>query len=293
MEDHYVTVQGYKTRYWAEGNGPAVLLVHGMGASADTWLATIGPLSQHYRVLVPDIIGFGYSDKPVDEREYTVARAARFLAGFLDSQDVQQAHVVGNSLGGLIALQFTIDFPHRVQKLVLADSAGFGQNLHWSFRLQTLPLIGELLSRPSRRLVRMVLEAASYRHDFITDEMIDRFYRVGLQPGNTPALLRAIRSGIDLRGIKPQVLAAVQERIPSVTAPTLVIWGRHDQMLPIAHMERARQLMPTARFQVLADCWHIPQMECAGEFNRLVMAFLAEPAAPVEKAPAGAAGQIV
>ncbi len=274
MEDRYVTVQGYKTRYWAEGSGEPLILVHGLGSSAESWLFNVEELAKRYRVLVPDIVGFGKTDKPTDDNELSLQRSSRFVAGFLESQGVSKAHVVGNSMGGIVSLQFAVDYPQMVNKLVLVDPAGFGRDVHVSFRLQSLPVLGEILAEPSRRGTRMSLEVASHQRQFITDELVERFYELGCQPGMKKPFLAAVRKGITLTGVRKDVLEPLQARIPGITAPTLIMWGRCDQVLPISHLETAKKLMPHARVQIFEDCGHIPQMEIADEFNCLLMEFL-------------------
>lgn len=275
MQDLYTTVQGYRTRYWAQGSGEPIVLVHGLGSSAESWLLNVDGLAEHYRVLVPDILCFGRTAKPVDTSEYSLPRSARFLAGFLESQGVERAHIVGNSMGGIVSLQFAVDFSQMVDRLVLVDAAGFGPEVHVSMRLQSLPLLGEVIAAPSRRAVRMSLEMASWRHDFITPELIETFYDVARQSECKAPFLRALRTGIGLRGVHDHVLQPLQKRIPSISAPTMIMWGRHDQVLPISHLATARRLLPAAHVHVFEDCGHIPQMESPAEFNRLVQEFLA------------------
>jgi len=274
VNDRYIDVQGYRTRYWDEGSGQPLLLVHGLGSSAESWLFNVEPLAKHYRVLVPDLIGFGKSGKTTDPAELTLARSSRFLAGFLESQGVAKAHVAGNSMGGIVSLQFAVDYPAMVDKLVLVDAAGFGADVHISFRLQSLPLLGEILAEPSRRGTRMSLEVASQRRAFITDDLIERFYELGKQPGMKAPFLAAVRQGITLAGVKQSLLAPLQARIPQIKSPTLIMWGRHDKVLPISHLETAKRLLPQASVHIFEDCGHIPQMENAVEFNRVLHNYL-------------------
>lgn len=275
MEDRYIDVQGYRTRYWDEGSGQPLLLVHGLGSSAESWMFNVEPLARHYRVLAPDLVGFGKSGKTTDRAELSLPRAARFLDGFLEGQGVSRAHVVGNSMGGIISLQFAVDYPGMVDKLVLVDAAGFGADVHISFRLQSLPLLGEILAEPSRRGTRMALEVASQRREFITDGLIERFYELARQPGMKAPFLAAVRQGITLGGVRKELLAPLQARIPQITAPTLILWGRHDKVLPISQLETARRMLPHATVHIFEDCGHIPQMENAPEFNRVLHEYLA------------------
>jgi len=275
VEDRYTVVQGYKTRYWDEGTGYPVVLVHGLGSCAESWLFNVEGLAQRYRVLVPDLLGFGRSDKPTDHRELSLTRSSRFLAGFLETQGVRKAHLVGNSMGGIVSLQFAVDYPQMVNKLVLVDPAGFGRDVHITLRLQSLPVLGEILATPSRRNTRLSLQIASYQHGFITAELVERFYEIARQPGMKAPYLAAVRQGITLGGVKRQILEPLQARLSTITAPTLLIWGRHDQVLPIGHLKMAKELLPHAQVHIFEDCGHIPQMEKPDEFNRLVMQFLA------------------
>lgn len=275
MEDRFVTVQGYRTRYWDEGAGEPLLLVHGLGSSAESWLLNVEGLARRYRVLVPDLIGFGKTDKTTDANELNLERSSRFLAGFLETQGVQKTHVVGNSMGGIVSLQFAVDHPEMVDKLVLVDPAGFGRDVHMSFRLQALPVLGEILAEPRRRSTRMSLEVASHKRDFISDELVERFYELGRQPGMKAPFLAAVRHGISVTGVRNEVLQPLQARVPSIIAPTLIMWGRHDQVLPISHLETGKRLIPHATVHIFEDCGHIPQMEKPEEFNRLLHEFIA------------------
>src|SRR5262249_48861495 len=121
--EKWTTVYGAKIRYVEAGNGPVVILLHGLGGDASNWSSTIGPLSQSYRVLAPDQIGFGKSDKPMIN--YRVATLVDFLDGFYKKVGVQKASLVGNSLGGFTAAAFALAHPEKVEKLVLVDAAGF------------------------------------------------------------------------------------------------------------------------------------------------------------------------
>jgi monooxygenase len=182
--------------------------------------------------------------------------------------------VAGNSMGGIVSLQFAVDYAAMVDKLVLVDAAGFGRDLHISFRLQSLPVLGEILAEPSRRGTRMSLDVASHQKAFITDDLVEQFYQLGRQPGMKAPFLVAVRQGITFSGVRKDVLEPLQARIPSISAPTLIMWGRHDQVLPITHLATARKLMPRAKVHVFEDCGHIPQMEKPEEFNRLLREFL-------------------
>lgn len=275
MKDHYVNVQGYRTRYWDEGSGQPLLLVHGLGSSVENWLFSVAPLAKRFRVVAPDLLGFGLTDKPRDPNEMRLERASSFLGAFMDAVGIDAADVAGNSMGGIVSLQFVLDDPSRVKKLVLVNPAGFGREVHISYRLQSVPLLGEILATPSRRGTLLALETAAYQHDFIDDDLAERFHRLGQTPGNKEAYLTAVRRGVDVRGVKAEILDPLHRRIPGISAPTLLIWGRHDRILPISQLETARRLMPQARVYIFENCGHIPMFECPDEFIQVMLDFLA------------------
>ena len=147
VQDQYVQVGQYNTRFQTQGNGGSnVILIHGLGGYLEHWQQNIESLADRHRVYALDLVGFGRSDKP--EADYCLPFFARFVRDFMDCQGIERATLVGNSLGGSIALQFAIDFPSRVEKLVLVDSAGLGKDVTIFLRLVTLPLLGERLTRP-------------------------------------------------------------------------------------------------------------------------------------------------
>src|SRR5207247_2437827 len=122
-DDKFVTVFGAKIHYVEAGSGPVVILLHGLGGDASNWAQTIGPLAEKYRVIAPDQIGFGRSDKPF--LSYRVGTLVDFLEGFYKEIKIERASLVGNSLGGWTAAAFTLAHPEKVDRLVLVDSAGF------------------------------------------------------------------------------------------------------------------------------------------------------------------------
>jgi len=143
-EDRYVKVGQINTRYWVLGQGSPLLLIHGLGASCEYWRYNVKAPSQGCRVYAFDLPGFGHSDKRIED--LSLSFAAEFVAAFLDSQGVERASLVGNSLGGAVSLQFAVQYPHRLEKLVLVTSGGLGRELPLSFRLLRIPLWGEFMA---------------------------------------------------------------------------------------------------------------------------------------------------
>lgn len=274
-EDRFIQVGSVRTRYWQAGTeGSAVLLLHGIGCSVLEWRDNIEALAARHRVFAVDLMGFGLSGKPGDET-YELARLARFALDFLAAQGIGRAHLAGNSLGGRLALECAILAPDRVASLLLAAPAGVdGPDTLREFRLASLPLIGELLMRPNPTGTRMLWRKAfADPAPFVTDEFVRTKVTLAKAPGAVGAFLATLRSFVGFRGFLPQGVAALHAALPRVAAPTVVVWGRADQLLPPAQAEALRRLLPQVEIQIWDRCGHLPQIECAQRFNELALEF--------------------
>lgn len=273
-EDRYVKVGETNTRYWVTGQGSPLLLIHGLGASCDYWRYNIRAFSQGYQVYALDLPGFGRSDKRIDD--YSLHFAGEFVAAFLDAQGVDRASLVGNSLGGAVSLQFAVQHPHRLEKLVLVSSGGLGRELPLSFRLLTIPLLGESMAWAwgTRVGTRLTLRSIVYDPQVIKDEFVNEMAELARLPGAKEMLLSVARTGINLRGQNMKLLEPLLRRVPEIEAPTLIIWGAQDPIIPVAHAHIAHQMIRNSRLHIFDRCGHMPQIEKPEEFNRLVLEFL-------------------
>ncbi len=273
-QDQYVQVGQIRTRFWTLGDeGTAVLLVHGISSSMEGWIHNVHALAERHRIYALDLVGSGRSDKPA--APYSYPYLAQFVHDFLQSQNVDRLNFVGHSMGGGIALHFALQFPDQVDRLVLVDSAGLGREVTLSFRLPTLPWIGEWLTRPSRKGTARFLHEALYDPALITDELVDFKYELSALPGAQEAILSGLRQDVTLRGVRDHVWRPIVDNLPNITAPTLVIWGQQDRIIPVAHAQVARDRIPNVQVHILDRCGHVPQLERPDEFNALVLEFLA------------------
>jgi len=271
MPEEFIKVNGINTHYVVAGSGRPLLLLHGLGGHWGHWEANIPALAQHYRVYAPDIAGFGLSDKP-QAADRNLEFLLHFLRGFLDVQEIAQAVVIGNSMGGFLALQMALTYPQRVSALVLVAAAGLGPQIGWILRLQGLPLLGDLVTIPSRRLVRLAVRSLFYDKAKATPQIVEEHYQHFCRPGARQCYLAVIHNGIG-RGGQHYVLL---DRLPQISVPTLLVWGAQDRLLPVRQAHAAAARLPHSRLHVLPECGHCPQMEKPEEFNRLVLDFLAE-----------------
>jgi pimeloyl-ACP methyl ester carboxylesterase len=286
-EDRYMQVGSIKTRFWAEGKaGSPVLLIHGIGSSMEDWINNIFVLAKHHRVYALDLPGNGYSDKPAVR--YTIQYFSDHVRYFLLDQEITTATLIGNSMGGLVALMCAIRYPEWVEKLILVDPAGLGKDLTILFRLPTLPLIGEQLTKPSLKGTAQLQKSFCYDEKLVTAELVDFKYRLAAQPGMQAAMLATLRENVTLFGLKGAVVRSVTGNLGRIRAPTLVIWGKEDKTIPAKQAEVARRGIKDVRTHIFDHCGHAPQIECAEAFNALVLEFLGRSveAVPGEQAEA-------
>jgi len=271
--DKYIKIGNINTRYWDEGGkGSNVILIHGLGASADIWMHNISAIASGYRVYVPDLVGFGHSEKP--EVQYSPTCMAAFINDFMTALSIKDACLIGQSLGGGVALMHQLRSSGGVQKLVLVDSAGLGREMPLAMRLATLPLLGELMVMPSRAGMAFVLKHLAYGPAVITDELIDIHCELNFSLGAVSTVLNVLRACMTVQGARPDVLDPVIKNLNKIKIPTLIIWGREDRLFPVGHAYFAREKIPDSHFYIFEKCGHMPNLERPGKFNSLVLNFL-------------------
>ena len=276
FEDQFVNVGTVGTRYWQAGSsGSVVVLVHGIGCSVLEWRSNIAELARHHRVYALDLVGYGLSDKPADAR-YSLREIAQHIMGFMDALGLARAHLAGNSLGGRLALECARFAPARVASMALVDPAGVGSETHINFRLATVPVLGDLLARPSRFGLRLTWRAAFFDPSLATPELIDEKLRFASQPGAQSAFMKTVRAFVGFSGFQMDQVRALQADMPAMQMPALVLWGREDHLLPVKQAEILRGLLPHVQVIVYERCGHMPQTECAQQFNQDVLAFWAK-----------------
>ncbi|MGV0991231.1 MAG: alpha/beta fold hydrolase [Mycobacterium sp.] len=274
----FAEVDGRRVRVRVDGDPshPPVLLVHGIGRSLEDWDPQYERLAAGHRVIAVDVPGFGFSDRP--DGPITLSAFAKGVLGAVDVLgETRPLHVVGNSLGGAIAMQILANRPERVASLALIDPAGFGSEVTMLLRMLTLPVIGPLSTRRPTRASAKLLERTIFADPALaTKARIDHALAIGGQP-HTGAVMRetAVHLGT-ARGVRPgwrRQLAAFAAQHPR---PTLVMWGDRDRVLPAHHLDEARRVFPHAETHLLPGIGHMPQIECPDEFADLMLPFLAK-----------------
>ncbi len=269
VESLQVTVHGMQLRLLSAGHGWPLLLLHGLGGGADEWLEVLPRLAARFRAIAIDAPGHGLSEKP-RTFAYDVPSYARTLLGVMDALGIRRAPLVAVSGGGVVALTVALTHPERVSKLVLVDAAGLGREVAWSYRLATLPLAGYALRRIGRRGIERLGRRLCRLPERLPDGWVERRLRLWREPGAVEAFVATARAGISLRGQRVHYASRLRE----IQHPTLLVWGRNDPIIPVAHALAAAKALPNARLHIFEDCGHVPLWEYPEAFTRVVLEFL-------------------
>jgi pimeloyl-ACP methyl ester carboxylesterase len=256
---------GIKTNYLEAGTGDPVVLIHGSGpgvTSYANWRLVLPALAENFRVLAPDMVGFGFSERPTNIK-YDVQTWADQVVGLIDTLGLATAHLVGNSFGGAIALRIATQHPDRVGKLVLMGSMGVpfpiteGLERVWGYQ-------------PSFENMRKVLDVFAYSRELVNDELAEVRYRGSIQPGfqeSFAAMFPAPRQ----RWV--EAMCTPEDDIRRLPHKTLIVHGREDQVIPVQTSLRLMELIDNADLSVFSHCGHWSKIERTADFNRSVSEF--------------------
>ena len=261
VQQREVTAGSVRTAYLSAGSGRPVVCLHGAGAGAVTWYPSISALAEHFRVIAPDIVGYGESDKP--KAAYDRPYFASWLRDFFLALEIPKAHVIGLSQGGAISLQFSFENPEMVEKLVLVDSCALGAQtpfgaLFGFFWLHIFPSVAA-----NRYMSRYLVTKL--------DNVDPNFGPYSLQVIKKPGGKRVF-----WQGMGAAVSAMPEEELRQIQHQTLIIWGEDDNFLSITSGEAAAQIMPNAEIHRIQDAGHHPFMDQPEVFNDVVLQFLRE-----------------
>jgi pimeloyl-ACP methyl ester carboxylesterase len=276
------SLHGHRVAYRMAGSGPPLVLIHGITSSSDSWRAVWSRLVEHHTVIAPDLVGHGQSAKP--RGDYSMGAFASGVRDLVASLDIGPATIVGHSLGGGVAMQFSYQFPERTQRLALVSSGGLGTSVHSLLRAATLPgsefvlpllaatrtlsvgrSLGGALGRVGLRLSTDLLEMARGHASLAERE-------------TRTAFLQTLRASIDPRGQRVQ---ALDRLYLAGGLPVLIVWGARDRIIPPGHGRRAHELIPGSRLEVFEASGHFPHLDQPERFAETVEDWIAttEPAA--------------
>lgn len=257
----------YAIHYIEKGSGPRhVLLLHGFAAYSFTWKALIDDLAKGgYHVWSMDLIGSGLSDKPNDV-PYGLTLFTQQIEAFMQSKQIDQASLVGNSMGGGLALAMSIVHPNRVKSLVLIDALAFSIKLPLYFAITktlgtwTKPLIG-------RTMIKQILKQVMYNPNKISEEQIQAYEFPFRTPGGKDAFIKT------LQNFDAQELENMSLHFKNIHVPVLIIWGEKDSWMPLNYFQRLSHAFPQATTVVIPNCGHISQEECPQKVSQALLQF--------------------
>ncbi len=279
FEYQSVSLHGHDIAYRMAGDGPNVLLIHGMAGSSRTWRAVMPRLAEECRVIAPDLMGHGESAKPT--ADYSLGGFAAMLRDLLGALDIDQVTVVGQSLGGGIAMQLAYQHPELAERLVLVSSGGLGREVSWMLRALALPgaeyvmpavfpdFVRDFGDRVARTLTRLGWRSPR------ADEMWQSYSSLcGVE--HRAAFVRTLRSVVDPSG---QAINASDRLYLAGAVPTLIVWGDADPIIPVAHAHTAHAAMPDSSLEIFEGVGHFPHVEQPDRFATCLLEFMRSRAA--------------
>ena len=277
FDEWQIELHGRRAIYRIAGEGPPVVLVHGMLNSSSHWQEVALDLAAEHTVIAPDLIGHGDSAAP--RGDYSLGAHAASIRDVLSALGIERATIVGHSLGGGVAMQFFYQFPARVQRLVLVSSGGLGHEVSPMLRTAALPGMSAALSLATHpRLLGAIwgvgarMRGAGVRQGAYV-QAVARALRPLERPQAREAFLQTLRAVIDVRG---QRVSATDRLYLLESMPTMIVWGERDNTIPIEHGRSAHEAIPGSRFRTLPRAAHFPHLEEPQALAAVLREFLEE-----------------
>lgn len=264
-----------------QGTGEPILFIHGFGVSSYTWRHLAGPLSGDHRVILVDLKGFGGSPKPPDGK-YSVYDQADLVEDFIVRRDLNDLTLVGSSFGGAVALvtatRLAEKAPHRLKRLILIDSVGYPQRFPPFISFLRMPVLGPLWLKvfPAQAMVRGSLELSFHDVSKVPEDAVRKYGAVAAMPGAQHALVQTARQ------IMPRDTKSLTDAYSGIEVPTLILWGRHDRIVPLGVGRRLNRAIPNSRLEIIEACGHLPQEERPKQTLIRIERFLEETARRVD-----------
>ena len=260
VQENFIQIDGHKIRYLESGSSKGTLvLIHGLGASAERWDKVIPTFAKDYHVIVPDLIGFGYSDKPLVD--YTPEFFSEFLGKFFIESGIEKPYVIGSSLGGQITAEYASSNPDNIEKLILVSPAGVMK--------QSTPALDAYIMAalyPNEQSAKNAFEMMEGSGHEVDAKIVQGFIERMQLPNAKLAFMSTIL------GLKNADV--ITKKLHSILAPTLIIWGGNDPVIPIQHADEFVSSIKDCRFFRMDGCGHTPYVQDPETFSSVVLNFL-------------------
>lgn len=260
MDEKFVTINSNKIRYLESGDSKDIIvLIHGLGASAERWEFVIPEFSKNYRVIVPDLIGFGHSDKP--SVDYTTDFFSDFLGNFLQKLEIKKTNIIGSSLGGQITAEFTSKNQDMIDNLVLVSPSGIMKHSTPALDAYVMAAL-----YPNLDAAKNAFEMMAGSSRVINEKIIDDFVNRMKLPNAKMAFMSTIL------GLKNAEI--ITTKLKTINVPTLIVWGGNDPVIPLKHADGFVSSIKDCRFYRMDGCGHTPYVQAPEEFSKIVLDFL-------------------
>ena len=259
MKEKFVTVGKHQIRYLESGDSKKTLvLVHGLGASGDRWARVIPLFAKNFHVVAPDLIGFGRSDKPSED--YTLEFFSNFLNDFFEHTGISDMFMIGSSMGGQIAAVYAVAHPQAIEKLVLVSPAGF-------MTKSTAALDAYVMAAlyPNRDMAAHAFDLMD-GSDIPVDRAIADDFVIRMKQHNAKFAFMSTLLGL-------QNSKLTRSDLQAITAPTMLVWGSDDPVIPISHAENFTVSIPNCQFLTMGGLGHTPYVQDPEAFAKLVLGF--------------------
>jgi pimeloyl-ACP methyl ester carboxylesterase len=271
------TIHGYRRAFRIAGSGPVILLIHGIGDNSTTWTTVQAKLAQRFTVIAVDLLGHGQSDKP--RADYSIAAYANGMRDLLSVLDIERATVIGHSLGGGVAMQFTYQFPQLVERLVLVGAGGVTKDVNVALRLASLPMGSEALALLRLPLVLPALQIFGRAAGLVLGSTavgrdlpdVLRILADLPEPMASSAFTRTLRAVVDWRG---QSVTMLDRCYLTQSVPVQIVWGSEDVVVPVSHAQMAHAAMPGSRLEIFEHSGHFPFHDDPDRFVEVIERFI-------------------
>jgi len=280
----FMAVDDIVFHYRDEGQGPVLVLLHGVASSLHTWDGWVERLKDRYRIIRVDLPAHGLTGPDPKVERYELGYMVDKLDKFLNKVGVNKIMLAGNSLGGYISWNYALHRPDRVEKLILIDAAGYPQDMPFIMSFAALPLIGEMSSLMMPRfIVGMNVDAAYGDDSKVSARLVKRYHDLTLRPGNRQGLIDVFRT-MKEQSKNPHL----GDRVKMINTPTLLLWGEEDEWVPLSTMERFREDLPNVKVITYEGVGHMPMEELPVQTARDAADFLRNHRVPGQTSAGGA-----
>ena len=256
----FVEIDGMQVHYRDEGDGPVLILVHGMLASLHTWDGWVNQIGDHYRIIRLDLPAFGLTGpahgwEDTEHGRYVRMHYVDFMVKFMDALNIEKAHFAGNSIGGFVSWSLAAYHPERVDKLILIDSVGYPLDAPWVVDVVATPVLGSCVTCMTPKfLYKMNIKEVYGDEEKVTDELVERYYELSLAPGTRQASRELITE-------MKRNSVLVQDGIDRIKSPVLIMWGSVDSWIPVEQAQLWKRDVSSASVKIYEGAGHVPMEE--------------------------------